>query len=285
MSESNVAERVLDFYKVLPFNTYGNLQNAAKNVIGSNQIQLCYADLHKILENKNIQSVLDVGCGGGWFSNSVAYYYNKKVLGIDFNPKAIAIASELSQELKLNATFKVADLFRVSDLGQQFDLVSSIGVLHHTHDTLGAITSIAKVLKRQSHSRLYLGLYHRYGRAPFLKYFKDLQGQGASESELFERYSELHGQLNDTQHLYSWFRDQVLHPHETQHDLKEICEHLSTIGLELESTSINGFAPIESMEQLFLQERTFEELSYLRNVKEKRYFPGFFMICAKWRET
>jgi hypothetical protein len=52
----------------------------------------------------------------------------------------------------------------------------------------------------------------------------------------------------------SWFRDQVMHPHETQHTLREISEWLTGAGLTLQSTSINAFAPIGDVALLFAQE-------------------------------
>ena len=39
-----------------------------------------------------VDSVLELGCGAGWLSNSISYYYGAKVLGVDFNPIAIEMA-------------------------------------------------------------------------------------------------------------------------------------------------------------------------------------------------
>lgn len=46
-------------------------------------------------------------------------------------------------------------------------------------------------------------------------------------------------------------------------------------------SGINRFRLVRDWCALFEEERRLEALSYQRNVKEKRYFPGFFVILAK----
>ena len=59
------------------------------------------------------------------------------------------------------------------------------------------------------------------------------------------RYKELHSGLHDDTLLRSWFRDQVLHPHETQHTLEEMLPVIMDAGMKMVSTSVNRFAAIE----------------------------------------
>ena len=68
-------------------------------------------------------------------------------------------------------------------------------------------------------STLFIGLYHKYSREPFLNHFKKIEH--LSEKEKFDEYKKLH-KIKDEKKLYSWFRDQVLHPHETQHTFEEM---------------------------------------------------------------
>ena len=91
---------------------------------------------------------------------------------------------------------------------------------------------------------------------------------------------------NDTsnlEHTYSWFRDQVLHPHETQHTLKEVKEWLKEIDFKLISTSINNYKPLEnySDDELFKIELDLEKESYERNVLKNTFTPGYFTFCAQ----
>ena len=57
--------------------------------------------------------------------------------------------------------------------------------------------------------------------------FKDLK-KNDLENALFEEYKKLDKRSSDETHLRSWFKDQVLHPKETQHTLAEILPIIKT---------------------------------------------------------
>ncbi len=98
---------------------------------------------------------------------------------------------------------------------------------------------------------------------------------------MLERFRTLHDRLKgDELHLVSWFRDQVLHPHETQHTLKESVNTLHACNMRLLATSINQFQPFESLTQLFEEEKSYEQLAQ-RYLRKNRYFPGFFVFLAQ----
>ena len=69
-------------------------------------------------------------------------------------------------------------------------------------------------------------------------------------------------------HLRSWFKDQVLHPHENQYTLKEIQELLGTLNMTLEYSSIDE------------DERKYELIGQ-QKLLESSYWPGFFNILAR----
>ena len=53
--------------------------------------------------------------------------------GVDFNPRAIEFAKNIRNKLNLKTNFVIEDLFQVRS-NDKLDLVSSLGVLHHTND-------------------------------------------------------------------------------------------------------------------------------------------------------
>ena len=81
--------------------------------------------------------------------------------------------------------------------------------------------------------------------------------------------------------LRSWFRDQVFHPHESQHTLQERYGWLTSMRSQCFSTSINKFQTPNDGGPLSEEEKRMYELSYQRNVREKTYFPGFFTVLAQ----
>jgi 2-polyprenyl-3-methyl-5-hydroxy-6-metoxy-1,4-benzoquinol methylase len=278
----SVGPAVLAFYQGCAFNTYSDPRRQIADIKAGNQLERQYADLHAILQRNEIRSFLDVGCGGGWLALTVEHYYRKTVAGLDFNPAVVAVAQTVAARMKSRATFRAGDLFALApETDGTFDVVCSMGVLHHTGDCRGAVGTIARLVAERPEARLYLGLYHLHGRRPFLEHFAAMRRAGRSEDEMLRAFAKLHPGLRDPQHVRSWFRDQVLHPHETQHTLEEVAGWLDVLGFEVESTSINRYEPFDDLARLFALEKTYEALSHQRNVVEGRYFPGFFSVAAR----
>ena len=279
-------EKVLQFYKELPFNYYSSVEEQSKNILLGEQNFKIYGPL--VNELKKANTIIDVGCGAGYLANSISYVYPKKnILGIDFNSVATKRATEVSKYLKLNSEFKSIDLFKYSKL-PKFDLALSIGVLMHTNNFFEGLKHIIKEMLNEG-GKIYIGLYNKFGRKPFLDYFKVLKERGLSETDLFERYAKLHKDLKDKTHLKSWFRDQILHPHETQHSIREIITFLENLNFKVSFTSINKFKRIsyfengynkDELNSLYLDEKNMENIGR-EALKENRYYPGFFTFLAE----
>jgi len=266
---------VLEFYRSLPFNYRDSVEEQVKAIRSTNAIAT-YPVLPPLLGSG--VSVLEVGCGTGWLSNSMNFYYQARVLGIDFNPVAIARAQKVAREMKLKTNFQVEDLFLYQPK-MPFEVVVSLGVLHHTNNCAAAVQRLCEHFVAPG-GHIMVGLYHKYGRQPFLDSFQEMKERGATEAEMLARYRSLHSQLKDETHLFSWFRDQVLHPHETQHTVAEMLPILKESGMELVSTSLNRFQPIQSVDQLIAEESQYEDIARQR-LKENKYFPGFFVFLAR----
>ena len=89
--------------------------------------------------------------------------------------------------------------------------------------------------------------------------------------------------MKNSDHSYSWFRDQVIHPHETQHTLIEVNSWLKEIGFELVSTSINNYKSLKNtnLNLLHQMELNLEQYSITKNFKNLEFLPGYFTIAAK----
>jgi len=86
------------------------------------------------------KTVLDVGCGTGFFAFSVAKR-GARVLGIDFSEEAIEIAN--SQYLHKNLEFKSIDVGKIKE---KFDVIVSNGTLEHLDDPLKTLKLFKKHL-------------------------------------------------------------------------------------------------------------------------------------------
>ena len=295
LERQRVTETVSRFYRELPFNYEHTVEQAAQTIREQNQIASAYPPLDEALKQAKAEAILDVGSGAGWFINTAAYYYGVTATGVDVCEPALTRASAVAEQLglALRTQFVCEDLFA---LGQRsgirpgaFALVNSLGVLHHTHHCRQALEHIAPFVAPGGF--LHLGLYHAYGRRPFLELFEeDVRAWRATddgvrrqviEERAFQRYRILQASITDEVLLRSWFRDQVLHPQESQHTFHEVYGWLTALGLTCRATSLNRFQAVSDWSSLFEEEKRWYAVSYQRNVRERTYFPGFFVVLAQ----
>jgi SAM-dependent methyltransferase len=100
--------------------------------------------------------VLDAGCGGGRYARLVGSS-GARVVGADLS-SAVIKAAQLCESLP-NVAIIQADLLDLPMADGVFDLVYSIGVLHHTPDARRAFGQIARKVKPGG--RLAVWLYRR----------------------------------------------------------------------------------------------------------------------------
>lgn len=105
------------------------------------------------LENK---LVLDAGCGSGRFSE-VASRWGARVIGVDFSFAVEAAQRNLSG--RENVDIIQADIFRLPFKKGVFDIIFSIGVLHHTCDTRKAFLALPPLLKDGGEIAVWLYYY------------------------------------------------------------------------------------------------------------------------------
>ena len=100
--------------------------------------------------------VLDAGCGGGRYSR-LAAVAGAEVVGADHST-AVEKAAEVCRDLSVTA-FLQADLKRLPLRAGSFDLVISIGVMHHDADTRAVFDAVARMVRPGG--RLAVWLYRR----------------------------------------------------------------------------------------------------------------------------
>ncbi len=104
------------------------------------------------------KKVLDVGCGNGYVLSRYARA-GADVQGVDITPKAIELSRRRFELQGLKGRFDEANAEALPFADATFDLVCSMGVLHHTPDTAKAVAEIHRVLKPGG--RLIVMFYHR----------------------------------------------------------------------------------------------------------------------------
>lgn len=97
------------------------------------------------------KTVLDVGCGGGILSESMAQL-GAVVTGIDLGEKALNVAKLHSLESKISVDYQ---LVSVEALAEQqpasFDVVTCLEMLEHVPDPASVVRACAKLVKPNGH--------------------------------------------------------------------------------------------------------------------------------------
>lgn len=103
------------------------------------------------------RSVLDSGCGGGRYSAAWRLLGANPVVGVDISPININDAARRAELAKLESiSFKEGNVLDLPVDSNEFDIVFSNGVLHHTTDWKKGIAELMRVLKPGGWGWLYL---------------------------------------------------------------------------------------------------------------------------------
>lgn len=172
-------------------NQWWDPNGPCKPLHGLNPLRLSYIENLVNIENK---SVLDIGCGGGILSESMAQK-GANVTAIDLAPELISVAKLHLLESKLKVDYQLIDVLDMAKLHpEKFDVITCMEMLEHVPDPLLVVQQIKKLLKPQGlvffstlNRNLKSYIYSILGAEYFLK----LLPKGTHDYEKFIRPSEL----------------------------------------------------------------------------------------------
>ncbi|WP_242157709.1 class I SAM-dependent methyltransferase [Aestuariivivens sediminis] len=123
------------------------LPNVSKRVFNYKEWRVRKKSAHRFLnylsQQKKIRSVLDLGCGNGWFSNWIAKSFSSiTVTGLDINEIELEQANRVFQSTNLK--FAYADIFKLEPSAEnKFDLI----VLNASVQYFSDFTALILVLR------------------------------------------------------------------------------------------------------------------------------------------
>lgn len=188
--------------------------------------------------------VLVAGCGTGreavWAAATVR---NAQVLAVDLSRRSLAYAARQSRRLGLkNITFAQADLLELGTLDRRFDVIHSVGVLHHMEDPMAGLRVLRGLLRPQG--VMEVGFYSALARRPVAAARRFILEQGYPPTaagirrlrqdilalpddhpaRLLARSPDFYG--------ISSCRDLLLHVHELHATLPWLAEAVTALDLE-----------------------------------------------------
>jgi 2-polyprenyl-3-methyl-5-hydroxy-6-metoxy-1,4-benzoquinol methylase/uncharacterized protein YbaR (Trm112 family) len=221
----DVTDVVKAFYEEHPFPNYDDIDSDTSLAEKAQRGVLARLMDDQIPRNAR---VLEVGCGTGQLSNFLGMQSSRRVVGSDMCLHSLRLAKEFRDRWSIRgANFMQMNLFKPALKTASFDVVMSMGVLHHTADPKGAFESIARVLKPGG--VIIIGLYNKIGRLPtdMRRFLFRVGGDALSFLD-----SHMRDRRYNEERKRAWFLDQYKHPHESKHTFSEVIEWFEGNGIE-----------------------------------------------------
>ncbi|MBD2177559.1 methyltransferase domain-containing protein [Pseudanabaena sp. FACHB-1998] len=250
MSDPKVSEAVAKLYNTYPFPPEPILDEPPPGYNWRWNWQAAYSFCTGQKPPKNDIRILDAGCGSG-VSTEYLVHLNPEasVVGIDLSEGTLAVAKERCKRSgATRVEFHHLSLFDADQLEGEFDLINSVGVLHHTADPIRGIQALAHKLAPSG--LLHIFVYSELGRweiSLMQKAIALLQGDKRGDyvegvkigREIFKnlpkenclrRREEERWSLENTQD--ACFADMYVHPQEIDYNVNTLFELIDASGLE-----------------------------------------------------
>lgn len=102
--------------------------------------------LRQMSATKNVDMVLEIGCGNGTGTKLIEKYFSpKEIIAIDLDEEMIHIAQKRNS--RSNLSYKVMDAAVLSFSDNRFDAIFDFGIIHHIPDWRNCIKELGRVLK------------------------------------------------------------------------------------------------------------------------------------------
>lgn len=197
---------------------------------------------------------LVAGCGTGWQPVMLSLMRpDARITGIDLSFASLAYARRKADELGIrNLNLMQGDILELGSMKERFDLIESMGVLHHMKDPAAGWRVLKGLLRPKGVMRI--GLYSRPARRHLIEAQHQVKGLKLPPTPAGIRSCREIFMALPADHPYRGFmtsedffstsmvRDCLFHVQEHDFTLLEIATMLDDLGLEF-----RGFAPLDSL--------------------------------------
>lgn len=292
--ENSVSTRVQEQYEQNPyprwlsanFNLSDNYAKDVSNILGD------YTPAKPLKTNR--LEILVAGCGTGKQVVELARSYpSASILAVDLSKRSIAYAMLKTEEYSLtNVDFLQADILDLASLNKTFDVIESIGVLHHMEDPKQGWNVLSQLLA--PHGIMKIGLYSKLARAPITQARKMIAENNIETSNqairLFRKeammgsYGEAIRELachSIDFYSMSACRDLFFHVQEHQFDCLEIDQILKELNMEFLGFCQTNTDIAREYQHLSPQCKSMKSLNIWADA-EKKYPKAFGQMYQFW---
>ena len=253
---NQISLKVREQYEANPYPRWVNLglslkPSSIKKVVFEESLRLKNPSITEVKSPK----ILIAGCGTGEHSIvTAAKFDNSEILAIDLSLSSLGYAKRKTRELNLeNITYMQADILSLKKLDKKFDIIESIGVLHHMKDPMRGWKVLVDCLK--PNGLMKIGLYSEFARQSVVEIRNEIAKSNisASSSEilhfreiLMKSNKDSHKQIQSWRDFYSLseLKDLIFHVQEHRFTIPKIKECIQKLGLTFcgfESDIAKGF--------------------------------------------
>jgi len=205
--------------------------------------------------------ILVAGCGTGQESIELAYAFPRaRVLAIDLSLASLGYAERKARELHVaNLEHAQADIMKIAALGRRFDVISSVGVLHHLADPVAGWRELVSMLAPGGH--MLVGLYSERSRQDVAaaRAFIAEAGYAPTDPDIRRCRQDLLAADRAAQvdrltrrsdfYVTGECRDLLFHVQEQRFTLPRIAEAIDALGLRF-----NGFVLEEDLARRYAEQ-------------------------------
>ena len=241
--KDQVSIKVKKQYEENPYPRWENLglsiePREIKDVINDSDLNL---DLKKITFSDSPE-ILIAGCGTGQHAITTASKYKKsKILALDLSFKSLSYAKRKADELQINnIDFIQGDILDLESIDRKFDIIESVGVLHHMDNPFKGWKILTSCLNNDS--LMLIGLYSEKARQHItqirnkinkLKLQTNYKNIIKFRKDLIEDDNDQWNYIKSSPDFYtvSGVRDLLFHVQEHQFTISKIKEYLDRLEL------------------------------------------------------
>ena len=257
---NTVSKDVREQYEVNPYPRWTSLRlNPRPKSIHDISTDLDWKLCHNSILSVKSPKILIAGCGTGRHAIETSVRFaNAQIVALDLSLSSLSYAERKTKELNINnIEYYQCDILDVDSIEGEFDIIESVGVLHHMEKPRQGWGKLTKKLKVGG--LMKIGLYSSLARMHITKIRENfmIDQRNFTEDELRQLrhemksstsglYQKLHGSLDF--YSLSEFRDLIFHVQEHCFSLDDIKETLMSMNLDFCGFEGN-FPNLEELEQ------------------------------------